>query len=42
MITCPEEFLKVIIPFAKLFSKSIFSYVKLMLAAAILAPARER
>lgn len=40
MNTYPEEFLRVIIPFEKLFSKPVFKHVKLMLAAAILAPGK--
>jgi hypothetical protein len=40
MNTYPEEFSKVIILFQELFSKSVFKHVKLMLAAAILAPGR--
>jgi len=47
MNTYPEEFLSVIIPFEKLFSEKLFSkpvfkHVKLMLAAAILAPGKRR
>jgi hypothetical protein len=40
MNTYPEEFLRVTIPFAKLFSRSVFSHVKLMLAGIILAPGK--
>ena len=40
MTTYPEEFLRVIIPFRNLFSKPVFSHVKLMLAGAILAPGK--
>jgi hypothetical protein len=40
MNTYPEEFLRVIIPFGKLFSKSVFSHVKLLLAGTILAPGK--
>jgi hypothetical protein len=40
MSTYPEDFLRVIIPFGKLFSKPVFRHVKLMLAAAILAPGK--
>lgn len=40
MTTYPEEFLRVRIPFARLFSKSVFRHVKLMLAGAILAPGK--
>ncbi len=40
MTTYPEEFLRVIIPFAKLFSKPVFRHMKLMLAGAILAPGK--
>jgi hypothetical protein len=40
MNTYPEEFSRVIIPFQELFSKPVFKHVKLMLAAAILAPGK--
>lgn len=40
MNTYPEEFLRVIIPFGKLFSKSVFRHVKLMLTGTILAPGK--
>jgi hypothetical protein len=40
MSTYPQEFLRVIIPFQELFSKPVFSHVKLMLAGAILAPGK--
>ncbi|MDO1451638.1 transposase [Rhodocytophaga aerolata] len=40
MTTYPEEFLRVIIPFGKLFSKPVFKHVKLMLAGAIPAPGK--
>ncbi|HEY9301904.1 MAG TPA: transposase [Phormidium sp.] len=40
MTTYPEEFSRVIIPFQELFSKPVFKHVKLLLAAAILAPGK--
>ncbi len=40
MLTLPNEFLRVIIPFQRLFSKPVFRHVQLLLAGAVLAPAK--
>ena len=40
MLTPADEFVRVIIPFQKLFSKSVFRHVQLLLAGAVLAPSK--
>ena len=38
MITPADEFVRIILPFQKLFSKPVFRHVQLLLAGAVLAP----
>ena len=40
MLNFPDEFIVIIIQYAKMFSKPVFAHVKLLLAGAILAPGK--